>query len=342
MIKLKDIAREAGVTETTVSYILTGKSEKNHISTKTTARVQEIAKRLGYCTDDIARAMITGKNNVIGYISKNTKDEPAATIINGAMIKAAESNHYIKYLYYDDILTPEDLLKKCISQRLSGLIAYNVNLQFLEVLSKEFEKHNIPLAIIGNLGFTGKAIKIMPNDYRGGELIFKHLYSLGHTKIAHLGCGFMNPYSIDRKAGCIDTAKKFGVKLEEKYFYGSPVLEDRIAFLENIFLQDMKNRPTAISCANDATAATVITFLGKYGLKVPDDVSVIGYGNHEICQSLIPCLTTISEPYLNMGNQAIESLLSPNSFDNEKIMDVKLIIRNSTRQAVAEREYEKL
>lgn len=342
MIKLKDIAREAGVTETTVSYILTGKSEKNHISAKTTAKVQEIAKRLGYCTDDVARAMITGKNNVIGFISKNTKDEPAATIINGAMIKAAEANHYIKYLYYDDNISPDELLKKCMAQRLSGLIAYNVNLQFLDILAKEFEKNNIPLAIIGNCGFTGKAIKIVSNDYRGGELIFKHLYSLGHIKIAHLGFGFTNPYSIDRKAGCIETAKKLGVKINEKYFYGSPVMEDRIAFLENIFLKDIENRPTAISCINDATAATVITFLAKYGIKVPEDVSVIGYGNHEICGSLIPALTTISEPYLDMGNQAIDLLLNSDSFDNKEIMDVKLIIRDSTRQAVAEREYEKL
>lgn len=330
MIKLRDIAIEAGVTETTVSYILTGKSEKNHISTKTTARVQEIAKRLGYCTDDIARAMITGKNNVIGYISKNTKDEPAATIINGAMLRAAESNYYIKYLYYDDMLSPNDLLKKCMSQRLSGLIAYNVNLQFLDILSKKLEKTDIPLAIIGNCGFSGKAIKIMPDDYLGGEMIFKHLHSLGHTKIAHLGYGFTEPYSIDRKAGCINTAKKFGAKLEEKYFYGSGIIEERIAFLENIFLQDTKNRPTAISCANDATAATVITFLGKYGLKVPEDVSVVGYGNHEICDSLVPALTTICEPYLNMGNQAIELLLNSNSFNNKEIMDVKLIIRKST------------
>lgn len=333
MITLRDIAKNVELSVTTVSYILNGDHKKMHISDKTAARVRGAAKRLGYQFDDIARAMVTGRAKVFGFISKNTRDEPAAAIIGGIMKKAAEIGYYVKHIYCDQNTSVDDLARQCEAQRLFGVIGYNLSGDFLLRFADKMEKSAIPLSLIGSTDVSGYFAHVKADDYKGGALGVKHLHSLGHRRIAHLSTNFVNQYARERRDGYLEKSRSFNLKTPRRYYFASETKEEKIDFLNKLFITNKNEKPTAITCHNDICASTVVTYLAKHGLRVPEDISVIGYGNFEISESLVPSLTTIKEPYAEMGAMTVELLLGRLTGEylaKKIIFDVELVVREST------------
>ena len=334
MVRLKDIAVKAGVTEATVSYVLNGRHEQHHISEKTCLKVREIAKKLGYYFDDIARAMATGKTNAIGFIARETTYEFVAAILTGAMKEAAENNYFIKLLNYHDEITADEIIQICMKQRLSGLICYNLNYEILNSLEKNLCHCGIPVAMCSNGLVPESFVHVMTNDYQGGCLATQYLCDLGHRKIAYVGNDSIQSYALDRKKGYIDTLKKNNIDLPSEFIFSSDRRETLIKFLsDNVLVR--KDKPTAIICSSDWYASSVICFLQSNGIKVPSDISVVGYGNLFSSEYSIPAITTIAEPNIKLGAKTMEFILKKIKNKDMNItcaetLDIELIKRAST------------
>ncbi len=337
MIKLKDIAEEAGVTQTTVSYVLSGKAEKNHISRETCDKVRSIAKSLGYKTDDIARAMAKGKASTIGFISECAVwFEFVAAVLEGAMKRADEKDFHIKPMPYYYDTNPEEILATCRAQRLSGLLCYNFPLKTLEFLRKELSKDGTVLVAIGNGETPEGCPQIIANDLQGGYLIARHLMNLGHERIAFVSTKYTGKYTSDRIDGLEKALMEQGIKPQKDWRIFSSDKEDISAFVDAV--TSAKNGPTAFICNGDGEAMVIMTCLLGKGFRVPQDYSVVGYGDAYAGRFLFPALTTISEPYFEMGAAGADMVLERSLSGGKRVLDVQLLERESSGPVAKRRE----
>lgn len=343
-VKLKDIADAVGVTTTTVSYVLNGKH--SHTSEKTCNKIKTVAEKLGYLTDDIARTMVTGKSNVIGFIAMNPSWEFVAGILTGVMQRASEKNLFIKLLSYQNEISAAEIIKICRKQRLAGLICYNLSYEIIDALQKTLPAENIFLAVVSNALVPAGCAHVMANDEQGGYKAVEHLYSLGHRKIAHI-TGLNNmPYSIDRKNGYLKAMKDFGLPVHENYIFdpslkNSEYIDATLTYIRQLVKRGA-DRPTAIFCVSDLYAITVITELQRQGIKVPENISVVGYADMYFGTFPSPKISTVREPYMEIGSKTVDMLLDQKegrASENKKILiDIEFIQRESSAPVKTESE----
>jgi LacI family transcriptional regulator, galactose operon repressor len=335
MVTMQDIAKEAGVSRSAVSFVLNKNKLSESISENTRKRIEKAAARLEYAPDEIARSMASGKTKTLGLIvDHHIETEYGAKMVAGLMKRAGERGYFIK-LYRSNNDDLKEFLNFCISQRLAGVILRSgMSLENQEKFHRELAKRNVPLAFFAAVDVIPKGIQVMSNDYQGGKLVFEHLYELGHRRFMlisrHSGL-----YVNERMGGFLDAMENAGIKKDEEHvFLVKGVGQEQISKK----LKKMSNNPTAIFCCSDYLAATVLTNLLANGVKVPEDISLVGYGKLRFTEFLAPALTTIEEFQDNQAARAIDLLLE--SIENgdrtcfkDKIcesIDVKLIARQST------------
>lgn len=339
MVTIKDIAREAGVSHATVSCVLNGKAKQLRISDVASERIKAAAEQLGYQRNEIARSMVTGRNDIIGLLLPSTSREYCAKIINGVMQATAEHDYYIKVIYVGQDSSSENIAGQCIGQRVAGVICYNldnkINLSQLHAL---LTARKIPMCVAASCRSFGTGIHVTPDDELGGKLVFNHLYELGHRNFLIPFDYCESSWSGRRVDGFRRAAADAGVQINESQvirFTGKGIFSAEM--LKKIF--SANNRPTAIFCLYDDMALHLMTVLLSIGIRIPEDVSITGYGNMSYGTRCVPALTTVEEQLENVGRQSVELLLgevkgkSLNSARKEILTlgEVKLIVRNSTR-----------
>ena len=339
MVTIKDIAREADVSFATVSYVLNNKFKEIGITEQLAEKVKQVAATLGYCRNDIARSMVTGKSDVIGLLLPSTTREYCAKIINGVMQATVEHDYYIKVIYVGQNSSAENIAGQCIGQRVAGVICYNldnkINLSQLHAL---LTARKIPMCVAASCRSFGTGIHVKPNDELGGKLAFNHLYELGHRNFLIPFDYCESSWARQRVDGFRRAAADAGVQINESQvirFTGKGIFSAEM--LKKIF--SANNRPTAIFCLYDDMALHLMTVLLSIGIRIPEDVSITGYGNMSYGTRCVPSLTTVEEQLENIGRQSVDLLLgevkgkSLNSAREEMLTlgEVKLVVRNSTR-----------
>ena len=177
-MKMQDIARQAGVSIATVSVILSGKGEKLRISAQTRSRVLAIADQSGYCRNEIARSVATGRSNAIGFLVRNPASEFCARLFDGIMRAAHASDFFVKVMYAKPGRSAEEIVRACVGQGLAGMIGYELlDNDFFDELRSQTARHHIPLVLAaGHHGDTDQGTRILAGNHEGGKLAFKHLH----------------------------------------------------------------------------------------------------------------------------------------------------------------------
>ena len=340
MITIKDVARKAGVSHATVSYVLNGKAgqAKTRISDLACERVKAVAAELGYQRNEIARSVVTGKSNVIGFLVPDTSSEHCARLLDGIMRGAYENDYFIKVIHTAPNCSARDISKTCIGQRLAGLIAYGLSdKDFFSELQQLIAKHEIPLVIAaGNYSASDKCIRVFSNHAQGGRLAFKHLHAQGHRSFIVAAEYSKSEWAAKRLAGFVAAARKAGIAI--------PGANVRRADGAILFEKDELKKwvaatnATALFCMSDYSALTAINTLQLAGLRVPEDVAVVGYGNLSLCRFSRPAITSIEEHLSEIGSRTVNVLLekvkacNKTESDEEysETMDVELVARDST------------
>ncbi len=341
-ITMADIAKEAGVSRATASYVLNDRATAVRISAKTRQRVLDAARNLGYRRNELARAMVTGKNHVLGVLARNPGPEPKARLLEGVQEEADASGYFVKLLHHPDQEDIHEVARRCVEQRLAGLIVLRPSQVALAELYVDLAHYGIPLALVDDSVTQPGTISVTSDDMQGCRLAVAHLAALGHQRIALIE-GKRQPNPLLREAAFRQAMRDHSLPVPKSFIvYADWNLEQTERAVTDLF-SVRQDPPTALFCsAGDPFAAVAIRALRRSGRCVPEDVSVVGYSDLLLATCLDPPLTTIAQPFHEIGRIAVRRLLArlanqgetPTDSAAASLLPTQLIVRESTGLAV--------
>jgi DNA-binding LacI/PurR family transcriptional regulator len=334
MITMKDIAREVGVTQQAVSVALGGSFSTTCISKKNRQKVLEAAERMGYRRNEIARAIKNGKTNVIGVIGGFTGTY-SLDIILGIAGACTANGYFMKLLpvnVHDDL---GPLARQCVEHRVAGVICRSVQEHTLDTLRNELEDMHTPIVLVDSSRHHDWCSRVVSDDFNGEKLAVDHLYELGHRKIAHFTSNLNSGFAKMRYDGFCSAIGDHNLELldnpvevDDQYEEISEELSARVMRILR------KYRPTAVCCGSDPLAMKVLNIATAAGIKIPQELSVVGFAGLDYTHWTIPPLTTVRQPFAEMGKTAAEILFSEIKHKTP-IRELKLPVELITRQSSA-------
>jgi DNA-binding LacI/PurR family transcriptional regulator len=337
-VTMGDIAQKAGVSRATASYVINERDTTVRISEETRHRVLEAARILGYRRNDLARAIVTGKNRVLGVLARTPGPEPKARILEGILEEAGERNYFIKLLHQSPQEDVREVARRCVEQRLAGVVVLRPSQSTLSALYEELEHYQIPTVLVDNSLPQKGAINVTSDDVQGCRLAVEHLVALGHRRIAQIE-GRRDPNPLLRESAFRRAMADKGLPVPDSHVVYTDWNMGQTEHAVNALLHWREDSPTALFCsAGDHFAAVVIRALRTLGLAVPTHVSVVGYSDLLLAECADPPLTTIAQPFHEMGRVAVRHLLTrleaegeaPANEPAEYFLPVQLVVRGST------------
>ncbi|OOB80189.1 MAG: hypothetical protein BEN19_06240 [Epulopiscium sp. Nuni2H_MBin003] len=288
-ITISDIAKEAGVSKSTVSRVLNGKPD---VLPRTKERVLEVIEKYNFQPSALAVSMAQKKTNCIGlaiphdidYIFKNQYYSE----LHRTILKIAHKRKYLVLLLCcTDLQEASNAVRQ---KRLDGLIVISPVNSHLAAI-QTFKDHEIPFVVIGSCPLDNSIYQIRINDYKGIVCAIEYLWELGHRDIAFINGPMYLPSSVERLKAYHDITFKYGLK---KYDYeGRHSLESGYKFATIVL--DEHPEVTAFCVSSDYMAIGVEKAVFARGLRVPEDISVIGFDNIPISEQVTPTLSTIDQ-----------------------------------------------
>lgn len=339
MVTMSDIAARAGVSRPTVSVVL-NQRDAIGICAETRQRVLDAADALGYRRNELARAVGSGKNRMIGFIAVAPQVEFVAQMMVGALDETEKRGYTLKILRVRTDIVDKEVIDLCVGLRLAGVVAVHINHEpSLDYLHQELDRHGIPLALVDSSFPHRWGIRVISHDEEGIRAATNHLVGLGHRRIGFVGGAADSGSAALREQGFRQSMKDSGLRLREEMVvqgeWDAAVTE---VVTRGLLTRPAGERPSAIVCASDAMAMVVVRTARRFGLDVPEELSVVGYGNLARTELCDPPLTTVEQPFHMMGLMAVRSLLArreaalPEDINAplEHVLETRLVLREST------------
>jgi len=336
MITIKDIAKKAGVSHTTVSRAL---NSNPVIPERTAAKIRQIAEEMGYMRSAAAQGLRGGPTNVAGVLVSRLDDPYFGDILQGIEEKLAEKGYVLLINSSDfDPKKEQNAFRAFLERRVDGLIISSID--FNEEKEAYLRRYNLPVVVINN-----QAINILPNsvshdDFYGATAVTQSLIRSGCWRIAYIGNASAGRTNRDRFAGYRAELESAGLKVEDGLVAaveGGDILSGKSG-METLLERGMD--PDAVFCFNDMMAIGALQVLKERGLRVPQQIGVAGFDNIPYSSFTNPVLTTFDQPKKELGWLAAETLLKLiDSAQKQKVVPRlepqylrgKLLVRESTR-----------
>ncbi len=326
---IKDIARAAGVSHSTVSRAL---SNSPLIPETTRRRIQRIARRKGYTPNAIARGLVTQHTRAVGVVVTSIEDPFVAEVVRGIEEVAGDQGYRVFLATsHNDPARELNVVNALREWRVDGVIVAASRVGSL--YGPHLQQIGVPIVLINNQHPGSFIHTIAIADAQGAELATGHLLSLGHRVIGHLRGPAGHGASNKRATGYRRALRRAGIPFDP----GLVVEADGHAVGGERILQLLARspRPTAVFCYNDMTAIGALSVLRQHGIKVPGDVSLVGFDDIPFSIYVEPPLTTIRQPMAEMGRQAMQMAFSLMTNPQTDIPDIvipgQLIERESAR-----------
>jgi DNA-binding LacI/PurR family transcriptional regulator len=329
-VTLKDIAARAGVTTATVSMVI---NNKPNISEATKKKVLAIASELNYYPNIIARGLATKRSNAIGVIVPNLASGFIMRIMEGVKNTLRNANYTV--ILFDTIgqgLDEYKLFQRVVYEgRVDGVIVITASSsdEQLEI----FRKEKMPCVLVAkNSDFVDS---IYVNNKTGSYDAVKYLIEKGHQHIGAITINRKNLNIEERLDGYRDALKEKDIPFEPELVF--EVTSDSLtdgAYIANKILASAGKRPTAVfSPVGDMTAIGMIKEFKKRGLRIPEDIAIVGYDDLPAAMVVEPALTTVRQPKLEMGDMAINLIIDKIEKRDETVvkreLPAKFVIRES-------------
>jgi DNA-binding LacI/PurR family transcriptional regulator len=326
---IKYIARKAGVSIATVSRAMNG---EDGVGPETRERIQIIARRLNYFPNLSARGLVARKPNAIGIVIPRMSEFAFSNpyyseILKGIEKKTRESGHYLVFSFAE-----EDCYARMVQHQLAAGVIVLAN-RMDDPRVEEAWRMKVPMVLIpGDSRQPG--IPSVDVDNTGAAVqAVDHLAGLGHRRIAFLNGPANSKYSLERLTGFRNGLKKCGLPLRKEFVMESDFTQQGGYEGTKRFLS-LKNPPTALLVINDYSAMGALRAAKEMGFRVPEDVSLIGFGDVPFSSMTDPPLTTLREPFQEMGHEAASMLLKivqgKKISSRNQILPVELVPREST------------
>lgn len=331
MATIKDVAKLAGVSTTTVSHVI---NETRHVAEDTKKIVLKAIKELHYSPSAVARSLKVNTTKSIGMIVTTSEAPYFAEIIH------AVEDHCYRQGYSLFLCNtqnhPEKIknhLEMLAKKRVDGILVmcseYTADsLDLLKSLS------DLPMVVMDWGPVNPNTDRILDNSFEGGYLAGKHLVDNGHKDIAYLSAELKKTTARKRYEGFLKALHEGGLEMNPDWLLeGSFEPEDGYECMNRLLAQE--HRPTAIFCCNDVMALGAISAITEKGFRVPEDFSIIGYDNVHISRFSAPPLTTIHQSKARLGERALQLLFERihNKSSKRETIEIhpELVIRKSVK-----------
>jgi DNA-binding LacI/PurR family transcriptional regulator len=335
-VSIKDIAKAAGVSHSTVSRAL---SDSPLVSDQTKARVQHLAQEMGYSPNTLARSLVTRQTYSVGVVVTTIADPFIAEVVQG--IEATAHDHGYTVILCNSGAEPQReiaAVEMLRSKRVDGVIVTSSRVGALYL--HHLERIGVPIVLINNHNEqSGRyTFTVTVDNCHGGHQATKHLIELGHRRIAYITAPADHSSDRDRMVGYSQALADEGIESDPTLIIpGNGRAEGGERALEAVVA--LGSLPNAVFCYNDMTAIGLISAARRAGLAVPDDIAVVGFDDIPFASYSYPPLTTIAQPKIEMGQLAMKMALSLMAMDTENdekeelaniVVQGKLIVRAST------------
>lgn len=329
---IKDIARKVNVSVSTVSYALNGGPRS--VPDEVRDRVLEAARELNYRPNRLARSMVTGRSQTIGVvppvIGTNAFLSPYLHLAINGIANVADELHQDVLLFTRSGTTDnEELLSILVDGRVDGVIfiAPQMNRKTVELATSL----HLPCVTVSGVPLEG-VLSFCADNQTGMQDALQHLYDLGHRKIGHITGRLDHQDAILRLQGYQQFLEQNGLPYREEWVeMGQFVIEGGQKAAARLF--DLPDSPTAIMCANDEMAVGVYAEAYQRGMKIPDDISVVGFDATPSSAHVFPALTTVRQPIGELGQAAMKSLfdlIEGRVPTDPTVLSTELLVRAST------------
>lgn len=322
MANINDIAKATGFSKSTISRYLNDGS----VSDKTKKKIKEAIDKLGYVPNSYARNLKKTKTNIIGIIIPNFIGYTKNTALNSINLFLKDSGYSMLISCSNDDMDEEvRIIEEMQGLNVEGIILFASNIT---------DKHKmvlrdlgIPLVIFGQEleGFSS----VIADDYEAGRLMATYIKKLKHKEISYFDVGEYDHAVGKRFRGLNDVLEGSGIKINHHHFD----LTKKTAYEKAKEILD-REKSTFYLGATDNIAFGIIEASREKNIKIPDDISVAGFGNYEISSITNPSLTTVDLPYDKLGRLAIESLINiieGNKKEKMRPVKAELILRDSSK-----------
>ncbi|MFZ4454004.1 LacI family DNA-binding transcriptional regulator [Salibacterium aidingense] len=330
MVTIKDIAKKAGVSVATVSYVLNDRPVSDEMKGKVLQAIDE----LNYVPNEIARRLRVKKNHTIALVLPDITNPFYPDLAKGCQDAAKENGFTLIMINTED---KEDQLSGAINQvrqgGIDGLILANAMKRDMSQVEALLET---PIPVV----FAHRSIKeldvdsVTADNFSGGYTAAKHLISSGHQNIAFIEGLLGSTVSLNRKEGFKKAMEEAGLAIRPEWMIkGETHYDTSYNGALNLLRSSGRERPTAIFASSDLMALGAVDAAKEVGLAIPDDIAIIGYDDLFMTSSLQ--LTTVHVPRYEIGRQAVLMLIDKinekksNRETKNIVLDTSLMVRNS-------------
>jgi DNA-binding LacI/PurR family transcriptional regulator len=330
-VKLDDIAKVVGLSKMAVSLAL---REDISVSKDTIQRVKEVADQLGYTPNRFAQGLVNGRSRTLALLlGGSLHDDYQNQIIRGAIPYAVERGYTLSIAPAEcEPKLEASYIEKYQNMMVDGFLAFHCR---MSEPYKKLKKSGFPFVLYTKYFEDLDCDYVICNDFSGGYKVTQHLLELGHRNIAFVYDDYLTDSSevVNRKRGFLTALQEHGVTPEQArqtpfiFDFRVDQADTNYHIAKNGHFREMmlsSYRPTALFVCNDVLASSVYGVIKKLGLRIPEDVSVVGYEGVYLGQILDPPLTTVKSPIQEIGRKACQLLIDKIEGGSAKIETVQI------------------
>lgn len=327
-ITLEEVARLAGVSTSTVSRFLSG---THHVAEDKAAAIQSSIQRLNYRPNLVARGLAKGRTMTVGVLTQ----EIVSSFFNEAMrgVEDGLIGHQYEAIFASAHWEPDDEANRLVSmegRRVDGMILIHPG---MDDATLERHAETVPLVVLGRKVESRKVHSLAFDHYEGGRQAMQHLLDLGHRRIAFISGPAGRPDADDRFKAYTDALLVAGIAFDQRLVAQGNYVEPGGLTAMNMLLD--RGLPfSAVFAANDDSAYGAMLALYRRKLRIPDDVSIVGFDDISHSAFSLPPLTSVKQPLRELGREAanaIVALIEGRKPPRRSMARLELVVRESTR-----------
>ncbi len=326
-VTIKDIAKAAGVSHTTVSRAL---KSNPAISPETTQRVRQLAREMGYVPSAVAQSLLSRRTHTVGMVVTTIADPFIVQVVEGAERTAQESGYSVflssSHNNPDQEIAVVEMFQR---RRVDAIIVTSSRVGSL--YSARLDQIQVPIVLINNQAEGEFLHSVAVDDLQGAQLAVEHLLTLGHRQISYIGATDRPKSNGRRLAGYTLALSQAGITVDPALIVSTPFNDDfqRGEAALNLLLE---TGTTAIFCYNDRIAIGLLSACHQQRLVVPQQLSIVGFDDIEPALAVIPPLTTVRQPRLQLGQLAMQMVfdLLDGQEAQDQVLPCELVVRQTT------------
>ncbi len=333
-ITISDVAKKAGVGKVTVSYVLNGQAESARISKATADRVKAVASEMKYRPNALARMLVRKRTDAIGIVFQygdffGSQSSFISEVLQ-SVCQACVENQIDVMLHTKPHVNPLQDANALSDGRVDAVVVIRDE---NDPVHSHLVDQNFPTVLFFCRSDHAKACFVVCDNYNGGKMAANHLIGLGHTKIGMIRGGSGSVDSNDRFNGFRSAIESGNLSFQPEHIISVDFPSGKIDSLNQ--LMSKPERPSALFVWSDDDAIYCIRHLTSLGLKVPEDISIIGFDGTSAGERSEPPLTTVKQPIREISELAVRMAIDladdPNSVQDKKVVvSPSIVIRGST------------